>query len=384
MKLTYQGKKTEAKILEIAHSVQLELACDRKQSYLFHGDNFLYLSSLLKTHKESIDLIYIDPPYNTNRVFTVSEGRSSTISNENNGEVAYSDDREIDEYIEFLRERLVLMKELLSETGSIYVHIDDKIGHYVKVIMDEVFGIENFKNDISRIKSNPKNFGRSAYGNQKDRILFYAKNRNKNIFNDIKEPLTEGEIIGRFTKVDEDGRQYTTVPIHAPGETKDGVTGQKWKDMYPPKGRHWRYAPEKLTELDEQGLIEWSSTGNPRLKIFADEHKGKKVQDIWEYKDPAYPSYPTEKNYELLEFIIKQSSCEQSIVLDCFAGSGTTLKAAAQLGRTFLGIDESDKAIEVAKKSLKDVDYVLIDHNNDLKLEFTPIKQLSLDLSSSG
>ncbi len=120
--------------------------------------------------------------------------------------------------------------------------------------------------------------------------------------------------------------------------------------MYPPKGRHWRYSPDKLTELDEKGLIEWSKTGNPRIKNFADEHKGKKVQDIWEYKDPAYPVYPTEKNEELLKFIIRQSSNEDSIVLDCFSGSGTTLKAANGLGRKFIGIDNSDLVIEASKK----------------------------------
>ncbi len=381
MNLTYCGKKSEMKILELARSTKVKgFASDQQQSYLFHGDNFQYLSSLLQTHKNSIDLVYIDPPYNTNRIFTISEGRSSAISSERNGKIAYKDNMCIEDYIEFLRERLILIKQLLTEEGSIYVHIDDKVGHYVRIILDEVFGSENFKNDISRIKSNPKNFGRRAYGNQKDRILFYAKNRHKNIFNNIREPLTQEEILARFNKIDDTGRRYTTVPIHAPGETKNGVTGSKWKGMYPPKGRHWRYSPDKLTELDDQGLIEWSKNGNPRLKNFADEHQGKKVQDIWEYKDPAYPSYPTEKNYELLEFIIRQSSRESSIVLDCFSGSGTTLEAAARLGRRFIGIDESNKAIEVAKERLKKFDYILIDQNGYSKQACAESKQLSLDL----
>ena len=360
MLFNYDGKKPRQEILELSNKIEKkEFNID--ESYLIKGDNFEVLSSMMETYKNKIDLIYIDPPYNTNRTFKFSSNRNNTISSEENGEVAYSDNLTQEKYFEFIRERLILLKELLSKEGSIYLHIDYKIGHYIKVIMDEIFGSENFKNDISRIKSNPKNFGRKAYGNQKDMILFYAKNSDKNIFNNITIPLTNEEIIQRFNKVDEYGRRYTTVPVHAPGETKDGETGGLWKGMYPPKGRHWRYSPDKLTELDENGLIEWSKTGNPRIKNFADEHKGKKVQDIWEYKDPAYPVYPTEKNEDLLKFIIRQSSNKDSIVLDCFSGSGTTLKAASDLDRRFIGIDNSDVAIETSKKKLEDANYNFLD-----------------------
>ncbi|NMB07302.1 MAG: site-specific DNA-methyltransferase [Tissierellia bacterium] len=333
---------------------------------------------MMGIYKNKIDLIYIDPPYNTNRIFKSSLNRNNTISSEEDGEVAYSDNLTQEEYFEFIRERLFLLRELLSEEGSIYLHIDYKIGHYIKIIMDEIFGIENFKNDISRIKSNPKNFGRKAYGNQKDMILFYAKNSNKNIFNNITIPLTNEEIVERFNKIDKDGRRYTTVPVHAPGETKDGETGGLWKGMYPPKGRHWRYSPDKLTELDEKGLIEWSKTGNPRIKNFADEHKGKMVQDIWEYKDPTYPVYPTEKDEDLLKFIIRQSSNKDSIVLDCFSGSGTTLKAASELGRRFIGIDNSDIAIEATKKKLEDANYNFLDIENGEEIKILTNTQLKM------
>jgi adenine-specific DNA-methyltransferase len=125
--------------------------------------------------------------------------------------------------------------------------------------------------------------------------------------------------------------------------------------MLPPRGRHWRYPPDVLEQLDRQGLIEWSSTGNPRKKIYADEFVKKKMyrQDIWEFKDPQYPSYPTEKNLEMLKVIVEASSNRGDIVLDCFSGSGTTLIAAEQLGRRWIGIDNSPKAIEVTLKRLK-------------------------------
>ena len=123
--------------------------------------------------------------------------------------------------------------------------------------------------------------------------------------------------------------------------------------MMPPKGRHWRTDVETLEQWDKDGLIEWSSTGNPRKIIFADEREGKRVQDIWEYKDPQYPTYPTEKNSNLLDLIIRTSSDPNSIVLDCFCGSGTTLKSAQINGRKWIGIDQSEKAIETTMKKLE-------------------------------
>ena len=247
-----------------------------------------------------------------------------------------------------------MLRELLSEQGSIYLHIDYKIGHYVKIIMDEVFGVENFRNDITRIKCNPKNFQRKAYGNIKDLILFYSKTQNP-IWNDPKEELTKEDIDKLFKKVDPKGRKYTTIPLHAPGETAKGPTGNKWKGQLPPQGRHWRTNPEILGEWDKQGLIEWSKTGNPRKIIFADEKNGKKKQDIWDYKDLQYPTYPTEKNLDLLKNIVLASSNKDSIVLDCFCGSGTTLQASQELGRSWMGIDQSDEAIRVTQERLKNI-----------------------------
>lgn len=267
--------------------------------------------------------------------------------------IAYEDLLVGKEYLEFLRKRLIFLKKILDKDGSIYVHIDWKKGHYVKVLMDEIFGEEHFINDIARIKCNPKNFPRPAYGNIKDMILFYSKTENY-IWNESLEDYTEEDLRRLFPKIDKNGRRYTTNPLHAPGETRNGPTGKPWRGMTPPKGRHWRYSPEVLEELDRQNLIEWSSTGNPRKIIYADEYikKKKKRQDIWELKDPAYPKYPTQKNLEMLKVIIKASSNPNDIVLDCFAGSGTTLIASEQLGRRWIGIDNSFISIETTLKRL--------------------------------
>jgi adenine-specific DNA-methyltransferase len=352
MFITYDNKKDEKEILANTPRAELKgISGNGANSKLIHGDNLHVLKTLLDGYASGVDLIYIDPPFATNGQFRISEGRANTISSSNGDAIAYDDTLIGAGFLEFLRERLIFMRELLSERGSIYLHIDYKIGHYVKVLMDEVFGRKNFRNDITRIKCNPKNFYRKGYGNIKDLILFYSKADNP-IWNNPRIPFSAEDVNRLFKKADKDGRRYTTIPLHAPGETANGNTGKEWQGIKPPKGRHWRTDPAILEEWDKQGLIVWSAKGVPRKKIFLDEREGKKIQDIWEFKDPQYPEYPTEKRLELLKFIIEASSNEGDLVLDCFCGSGTTLVAAQLLNRKWIGIDKSENAIKVAQKKL--------------------------------
>jgi len=354
MELWYPGKKTVKEILEFTPFCNLHGEISSK-NLLIKGENFTVLQELRKNYANKIDLIYIDPPFSTNTTFTIGEKRVSTISMSNDDNIAYVDNLKGFEFIEFIRERLIIARELLSDVGSIYLHIDYKIGHYIKVIMDEIFGMENFRNDITRIKCNPKNFQRKAYGNIKDLILFYSKTKNS-IWNEPKLPFNEKDKEKLFKKIDKNGRAYTTIPLHAPGETKNGATSGLFKGMKPPKGRHWRCDPQELEELDRAGLIEWSSNGNPRKIIYADEKDGKKIQDIWEFKDYQYPDYPTEKNMDLLKLIISASSNEGSMVMDFFCGSGTTLIAAQELNRNWIGIDQSEQAIKITKRKLNNIE----------------------------
>lgn len=325
------------------------------------GNNILIKSENLKAlrwlidngYEGRIDLVYIDPPFSTGGFFSIdNSGRVATVSKAQDDSVmAYEDTVSGEEYMEFLKVRVLLIHRLLSERGSLYLHIDYKVGHYVKIMLDEVFGMKSFRNDITRIKCNPKNFDKIGYGNIKDMILFYTKGDNP-IWNTPKLPYTEKDIVKGYSKIDKYGRRYTTVPIHAPGETKNGETSKPFKGMYPPPGRHWRCSVAELEALDRAGLIEWSSKGNPRKINYADEMGGKRVQDIWEFKDPLYPCYPTQKNEEMLKLIVSASSHTDSIVMDCFCGSGTTLKAAEELGRKWIGVDKSDVAIKITKKRL--------------------------------
>ena len=360
IKICYDNKKKIEKIEKIIQKKRKKKKINFKNSkgIFIYGDNFDGMIGLLENFENKIDLIYIDPPFNTNSNFYYNEKKTSTISVSKDDIIAYSDKMNFEDYLEFIRERLVLIKMLLSDKGTLYFHIDCKVGHYIKIILDEIFGADNFINDITRIKGNPKNFKRKAYGNQKDLVLFYAKNKGKHIFNDITEPLELEEIEKRFNKIDIDGRRYNTIPLHAPEESQ-GETGGEFLGILPPEGRHWRTSPKVLEKLNEEGLIEWSKNGVPRLKKFADEHKGKKIQDVWKnYKDSQQPIYPTEKNYEMLSMIIKQSSNENSIIMDCFCGSSSFLSAGIENNRYVIGIDKSKIAKDIIKnkrKNLKDI-----------------------------
>ncbi|MEO0897207.1 MAG: site-specific DNA-methyltransferase [Bacteroidota bacterium] len=346
-KLDFEGKLSLDEIYAQHHNGQLEGApeniLDKGRAY-FMGDNLPILLHLLPQLKGKIDLIYIDPPFGTGQPFV-----------DIHQEQAYSDQLEGDAFLAFLWKRLIVLREFLSEQGSIYVHIDKKVGHYVRVMLDEIFGPTNHINDLTRIKCNPKNFSRKAYGNFSDMILFYAKNRDQHIWNDLTEPLREEEVQQLFPRIHPTHGPYTTHPLHAPGETRSGDTGQEWKGLMPPPGRHWRFSREELDRLEAAGRIEWSSTGNPRKIVFAKDHKGKKIQDVWTFKDKglSYVDYPTQKNHDLLQRIILNSSHENSWIMDAFAGSGGTLWVAESLKRKWIGMDQSPMAINLANKQIE-------------------------------
>ena len=319
-------------------------------NHLFYAGDNLDGLRLLAELGVTVDLVYIDPPFATNNEFLIDDGRANAVSA--SGRLAYSDRVRGDAYLDALGERLCAISALMSPTGSVYVHIDVKMEHHVRLLMDDVFGPQNFRNSITRIKCNPKNFDRYGYGNVKDTILFYSVSPERITWHPQREPLDDDEVARLYPHTDAAGRRYTTTPLHAPGVTANGATGQPWRGMPPPAGRHWRYPPARLDELDAAGLIEWSATGNPRKIRYADESAGKLPQDVWLYKDPQRPAYPTQKNARMLERIIRTSSNPGDTVLDCYAGSGSALLTAARLGRRFIGMDNSEAARVVIEKRL--------------------------------
>lgn len=272
VRLCYEGKSDEATILATPPSA---LRClwpadplAESPNHLYFGDNLSVLAALLQNPaiRGQVRLIYIDPPYATGGSFQSRDQRD-----------AYDDLLVGAHYLEFLRARLILMRELLANDGSIYVHLDENMVHQVKLIMDEIFDTRNYRAFIARKKCNPKNYTRRTYGNIADYILFYTKGE-RWVWNRPTEAWTETRA-KEYRHIDKDGRLYMKVPVHAPG-VRNGATGQPWRGMPPPPGKHWQYPPAVLDEMDARGEIYWSPTGNPRRKVFLDNSDGVPVQDI--------------------------------------------------------------------------------------------------------
>ena len=341
--ISYEGKAEVSNILETAPA---ELSCLWRSpmechNTLYFGDNLYILAHLLHDHtvRGHVRLIYIDPPFSTQSHFLSRKQKH-----------AYEDTLAGANYIEALRKRLVLLRELLASDGSLYLHLDENMMFHMKIVLDEVFGPENYRNCIVRKKCNSKNYTRKTYGKIADYILFYTKSP-RYVWNKPHEPWTE-ERAKEYQYVDSaSGRRYMKVPIHAPG-VRNGETGKPWRGKLPPTGKHWQFSPSKLDEMDSRGEIYWSPSGNPRRKVYLDQSPGVGVQDIWlDFRDAhnqnvRITGYPTEKNPELLHRIINASSNPGDLILDCFSGSGTTIAVAHGLGRRWIGIDNSVEALK--------------------------------------
>lgn len=337
------------------------------------ADNFFVLNELIAQGRKAT-LFYLDPPYGTGFDF-----HSRSL------EHAYKDSMGQATYIEFMRRRLILMRECMTDDGSIYVHIGHQMLAHLKIVMDEIFGIDNFRNLITRRKCSSKNFTSRQFANTNDFILFYTKKRSYK-WNQPGVKAEDEWVLKEYPKIDALGRRYKLVPIHAPG-TRNGETGQPWRGMTPPPGKHWQYSPSKLEELDRQGNIHWSKNGNPRRKVYWSSDKKRTLSDYWEqYRDAHHQSikitgYPTEKNFEMIKMIVGASSDSGDLVVDPFCGSGTTLQAARTLGRRFIGVDASFTA---AKATLSRMRHGVEAMGDYVNVKRQQVKQLPLESSSDN
>jgi adenine-specific DNA-methyltransferase len=336
------------------------------------SDNFYALHRLLEQDLRCT-LVYLDPPFCTGMEF-----QSRRLQH------AYTDKLGETAYLEFMRRRLILLRELLAEDGSIYVHIGHQMLGHMKVLMDEILGRSNFRNVIVRRKCSSKNFTTKQYANIHDYILFYTRS-GKYKWHQPREKPDEAWILREYPKVDSRGR-YKLVPVHAPGKRR-GETGKPWRGMSPPPGKHWQYQPSKLDDMDARGEIHWSRNGNPRRKVYLEDNKTVSLTDYWaQFRDAHHQSiritgYPTEKNLEMIKLIVAASSDPGDVVLDPFCGSGTTLEAASLGGRSWIGIDESFTALRSALKRLRHGTRAMGDYVNRKK---STAKQSTLSLFESG
>lgn len=327
---------------------------------LIWGDKKYVLPSLLPEFAGKVNLIYIDPPFDTGANFSFQvevEGEHFTKEPSIIEQKAYRDTwgRGLDSYLQWFYETVVLLRELLAEDGSIYVHLDWHVGHYAKTILDEVFSIDRFINEIIWKRTSARSDSKT-YNHIHDVIFFYTKNEKFNWTSQFTEHSEEYKT-DKYAQIDENGRRYVLDNMTSPNPRPNMM--YEWKGYISPE-KGWRFSIETMTRLDKEGRIWYpeDKTKRPRFKRYLDELKGRALDTVWTDIFPVNSQadervdYRTQKPEALLERIIKASSNEGDLVLDCFCGSGTTAAVAEKLNRRWMTCDLGRFAIHTARKRL--------------------------------
>jgi site-specific DNA-methyltransferase (adenine-specific) len=314
---------------------------------IYCGDNLMQLKKLPDA---CIDLIYIDPPFNSNRQYEVFWG-------ETREKRAFEDRHASTQaYIEFMRPRCLELARVLKKTGSFYYHCDWHASHYVKVMLDQIFGENSFRTEIIWRRTNAKGLAFRSFPSNHDTIFYYTAS-NEYAFNRQYLPHNEDYVKQFYKYADPDGRRYRLADLTNPNKNRPHLTYE-----FLGVKRVWRWTKERMQEAFEKGLVVQTKPGAvPALKRYLDEQEGNPVDSIWSDIPPVQAQaserlgYPTQKPLALLDRIIKASSKPNDIVLDAFCGCGTALVAAENLSRQWIGIDISPTACRVMAKRLRDV-----------------------------
>lgn len=354
---------------------------------LFYGDNLDVLRQRVKD--ESVDLVYLDPPFNSNRNYSVIFNRNGGVDADVTAQIEAFEDTwhwtpiTDSQYAEFLAiapgpaadalsafrgllgendamayltnmaPRLLELRRVLKPTGSIYLHCDPTMSHYLKLLMDAIFGPEFFRNEIIWKRTSAHNRA-TRFGPVHDVILTYTKSKNWT-WNKVFQKYDDEYVESNFNQKDASGRRFSTADLTSanPGSLYE------WKGSGPPGRRYWGVALETMRELEAQGRLYYTRNGLPRKKIYLDETRGMQAQDVWTDIPPISSNaaerlgYPTQKPLRLLERIIAASSNPGDVVLDPFCGCGTTVDAAQYLGRQWIGIDITYIAVDLILKRLQ-------------------------------
>lgn len=359
-------------------------------NHLYYGDNL----GVLREHiaDDSVDLIYLDPPFNSNASYNVlfkgpkgnesaaqieafddtwhwgeeSELAFSEVLRSGNGNAAemlramrsFLGDNDMMAYLAMMAVRLLELHRVLKPTGSLYLHCDPTASHYLKILLDAVFGTRQYVNEISWKRYGAHNDGGQGakhFGRVHDVLFFYSKTDNR-VWNPQYTPQTEDYVKQRFQYKDPDGRRYTDTPLTGPGGPEKGNPVYEWNGHT----RAWRVSKTRMQELHDEGKLHYTKTGYVRGKRYLDEMKGVPLQTVWSDlttlggTNPERLGYPTQKPVALLERILSASSNEGDVVLDPFCGCGTTVHAAEKLKRQWIGIDVTHLAIGLIEKRLRD------------------------------
>lgn len=358
---------------------------------LFYGDNLPILREHIPT--ESVDLVYLDPPFNSNRNYNVLFKDESGLESESqiqafkdtwhwdsSAEETYHNlihdasphiasmvgalrgflgANQMTAYLVMMAARLVELHRILKPTGSLYLHCDPTASHYLKVVLDTVFGPRNFQNEITWKRTHAHGDSKRRYASVSDVILFYTKG-DRFTFNPQYTAYSEEYIEKYYNKVDKDGRRYQLVTLRSPNPRPNLTYDYKG---YKPHPNGWAVSREQMEKLDKEGRLHFpnKSTGAIREKYYLDEMSGVLVTDNWGDINPISAQanerlgYPTQKPLALLERIIEASSNPGDIVLDPFCGCGTAIAAAQKLGRRWIGIDITFLSIALQRYRLADM-----------------------------
>ena len=327
---------------------------------IFWGDNLQVMSHLMKEYRGKIQMVYIDPPFDSQTTYKkqIKVKNNTAISNAMPlEEKQYSDIWTQEEYLQFMYERIILIRELLSDSGILFLECDPTRSHYLKIILDEVFGQDNFVNQVvwkrtfshGNMKQGAKHLGRIQ-----DIIFMYRKSSNLKM-NTVYTPYSEKYIDEFYRFTDEEGRRYRLVSLLGPGGAAKGNPYYEFLGV----SRYWIHSKAKMQELYEEGkVIQRKPGGVPLKKRYLDEAPGVPLQDIWTDINAVQggalenQNYPTQKPEALLERILQIATNPGDLVFDCFMGSGTTQAVAMKLGRRFIGADNNLGAIQTTTKRL--------------------------------
>ena len=358
---------------------------------LYYGDNLDVLRRYVPD--ASVDLVYLDPPFKSNQNYNIlfgdQDGHQSTAQIkafedtwhwdlhaeetfvdliERGGQLSETMQAfqrilghgDMLAYLTMMAPRLSELKRVLKPSGSIYLHCDPTASHYLKLLMDAVFGPKSFRTEIvwkrTSAHSDTKQ-GRKQHGRIHDVLFYYTKGEDWT-WNPVYTPYDREYVEHFYKRKDEDGRKFTLSDLTAnrPGGNTDYV----WRGVRPYRGRYWAYSKANMTNFEEKGKLYYTRTGMPRLKNYLDEMPGVSLQDFWTDVKPIGSraaerlGYPTQKPLALLERIIEASSNEGDVVLDPFCGCGTSVDAAEHLGRRWIGIDITHLAINLIRHRLRD------------------------------
>jgi DNA modification methylase len=350
---------------------------------LIWGDNKLILSSLkngpLRQEIEDqggIKLIYIDPPFDVGADFSmdIEIGEESLVKRASVlEELAYRDTwgRGADSFISMIYERLRLMRDLLADDGSIYVHCDDRLSGYLRIVMDEVFGKDNFRNHIIWKRTSSHNDSKKI-GKVSDSIFYYSKTDNA-IWNPQFRQYDQEYLDSFYRHTEDDGRKYRLHQIE-----RNPALGMRENLKYEYNGylpRYgWMVEKQKLELMDQKGMLVWTRTGKPQRKIYLDENsEGQPIHDIWDdvsavgSQSKEKTDYPTQKPEALLERIIKTSTNDGDLVADLFMGSGTAMSVAEKLSRKWIGSDMGKFSIHTARKRMINLQRQLKNENKNYR-----------------